>query len=271
MEPDDRLPSYAQPPLAEVAADVQFATLPVKAADIGTFHALIAADYPRSFDVPPLMPVFEIPGPDFVPPGPVSVGSGVLPRSWFISSDDEHVVQFQPDRLIVNWRMRPGGGAYPRYCEVRRRLVAAHESLTRLVHSKGYSDIVPNQCDLAYFNRVLLPEGAEWGDLHRLLRGVNLEIGPGYRCRFDDCQLVLRRALPGPSDRAFGRLRVECSPILIDMTQRGWALNVAVRGRPATGTFSAVLDFFDQAHGEIVRCFTAITTEAMHAQWGRQR
>jgi uncharacterized protein (TIGR04255 family) len=272
METEQTLPSYSQPPLDEVAADMQFATLPLKAADIVAFHALIAADYPRTLDVPPLPPSFEPVVPGFVLPLGISIGIGTdLPRTWFISEDDEHVLQLQPDRLIVNWRMRPHGGPYPRYAEVRRRFVAAHEALATFVHQKGYPDTVPNQCDLTYFNKVPLPAGTEWGDIHSLLRGMKLKAGPEWSGPFDNYHMTLRRALWSHAEGAFGRLQVECVPIQIDTTQKAWALNVTVKGRPASADFQAVLDFFDMAHIEIVTCFTAITTEAMHVLWGRQR
>jgi uncharacterized protein (TIGR04255 family) len=272
METEQTFPSYSRPPLDEVAADMQFTSLPLKAADIGAFHALIAADYPRTLDVPTLPPSFEPVGPGFVLPFGIGIGIGAdLPRSWFISEDDEHVVQLQPDRLIVNWRMRPHGGPYPRYAEVRRRFVAAHEALATFVHQKGYPDTVPNQCDLTYFNKVPLPANAEWGDIHCLLRGMQLNTGPEWSGPFDNCQMALRRRLRSHPEGAFGRLQVECVPIQIDVTQKAWALNVTVKGRPASADFQAVLDFFDIAHVEIVTCFTAITTEAMHELWGRQR
>lgn len=265
------LPSYSRPPLDEVAADMQFATLPLTAADIGSFHALIAADYPRSLDVPPLPPSFETVGPGVVLPFGIGVGNSLLPRSWFISDDDEHVVQLQTDRLIVNWRMRPHGGAYPRYAVVKQRFVAAQDAITKFVHQKGYADIVPNQCDLTYFNKVPLPPDAEWGDIHRLLRGMRLDAGPEWTGPFDSCQLVLRRGLQHSPEGAIGRLQIECGPIQTNITQKAWALNITVRGRPAKAEPQAVLEFFDVAHVEIVTCFTAITTEAMHAIWGRQQ
>jgi uncharacterized protein (TIGR04255 family) len=257
--------------LDEVAADMQFDTLPLKAADVGSFHDLISDEYPTTLDLPALPPTFETAGPVFVAPIQFGFGASLLPRTWFISENDEHLVQFQADRLIVNWRMRPGGGAYPRYTDVKQRFVAAHEALTRFVHRKGYAGIVPNQCSLAYFNKVPLPDDAEWGDLHRLLRGMRLDNGPEWSGQFADSHLLLRRELQSRPQGGFGRLQVECRPMQINVTQRAWALNVTVRGRPATTDLDGVLGFFDMAHVEIVTCFTAITTDAMHQVWGRQQ
>lgn len=222
-------------------------------------------------DVPPLPPTFETVGPDFGSAFGINVRTDLLPRSWFISSDDEHVIQFQPDRLIANWRVRPAGGEYPRYPEVRRRFVSAYDALTRLVHRRGYPDIVPNQCDLTYFNKVPLPEGAAWSDIHQLLSGMELQTGPEWSDGFEDYQLVLGRRLLRQPQGALGRLFVECRPIQTGPTQKAWALNITVRGRPGGDNFNAVLEFFDTAHVEIVNCFTAITTDTMHGRWGRQR
>jgi uncharacterized protein (TIGR04255 family) len=271
MEQEHRLPSFSAPPLDEVAADMQFDALPLKAADVGAFHDLIADEYPITLDLPALPPSFETVGLTFGAPFQVGFGVSLLPRSWFISANDEHLVQFQADRLIVNWRMRPAGGAYPRYDEVKRRFVDAQEALTRFVHKRGYPGINSNQCSLAYFNKIVLPENAEWGDLHQLLRGMQLHNGPEWGGKFADSHLLLRRELPGLPEGAFGRLQVELRPMQIDVTQRAWALNLTVRGRPATTDLDGVLGFFDLAHVEIVTCFTAITTDVMHKIWGRQQ
>lgn len=271
MEPQPHLPSFSDPPLDEVAADMQFDTLPLKAADVGLFHDLISDEYPITLDLPALPPAFETAGPVFVAPIQLGFGAGLLPRSWFVSADDEHVVQFQADRLIVNWRMRPGGGAYPRYAQVKQRFVDAHDALTRFVHKKGYPGIIPNQCSLAYFNKVPLPDDAGWGDIQRLLRGMRLDSGPEWSAQFADLLLVLRRELNDKPQGGFGRLQIECRPTQIDVTKRAWALNLTVRGRPDTADLDGALGFFDMAHVEIVTCFTAITTSAMHELWGRQQ
>lgn len=269
MESDPTLPSYARPPLDEVAADLQFTPLPIKATDVGAFHSLIADEYPTSNDVPYLPPSFETEGVPQAFPFALNMSGSLLPRSWFISQDDEHVVQFQPDRLIINWRLRPNGGAYPRYPEVRRRLVAAHEALTIFVHRRGYPDIMPNQCDLTYYNKVPLPEGTTWGDVHKLLKGITINPIVPQQEQFSDCQLSFRRLIRDESAASFRRLQVECGPIQIAMDRKLWALNISVKGRPAVANMSAALSFFDTAHTEIVRCFAAITTENMQQEWGR--
>lgn len=261
MSSEWQLPSFERPPLDEVAADMQFAPLPIKAADIGDFQATLGDDYPQSIDMLPLPPSFETTGPAPLQPFLLNPGGGLLPRSWFISNDDEHVVQLQADRLIVNWRQRPNGGAYPRYPKVRRRFEMAHEALHRFVHRHGYSDIFPNQCNLTYFNKVPLPAGHGWGDIHVLLKDVRLSA--------TDCHLMFRRSLKPAEDSAVAHLQVECRPHQVGIDQRAWALNISVRGRPATADIDSVLNFFDMAHIEIVRCFSEITTDAMHQTWGR--
>lgn len=270
MESDSLLPSFVQPPLDEVAADLQFNPLAIKAADVGAFHALIAGEYPHSMDVPPLPPTFETEGGSSMSPFGQNIAAGFLPRSWFISLNDEHLIQLQTDRLIVNWRSRPNGNAYPLYQEVRKRFAAAHEALTVFVNQRGYSDVVPNQCDLSYFNKVPLPPGVEWGDVDQLLRGVTINSFLTETEQFSDCHLLLRRSIRNQEGNTFRRLQVECRPIQTGVDQKAWGLNITVKGRPAHPTLEAVLDFFDTAHVEIVRCFSAITTETMQSLWGKR-
>ncbi len=248
---------------------MQFPGLPVKATDVASFYALLASDYPKTLDVMPLPPTFEPFGPGGVPPFAISTPGTMLPRSWFISENDEHVVQFQTDRLIVNWRMRPNGDPYPRYPELRRRFTAAHEALCTFCLQKGMPLLAPNQCDLTYYNKVPLPDGATWADFGHLLRGMDLSQGPEWHGRFSVGQMTLIRDIPDDGQPTFGRLQIDCMPIQIDAGRRAWALNFAVKGRPGQPTFEAVLAFLDSAHTEIINCFAAITTEAIQAGWGR--
>jgi uncharacterized protein (TIGR04255 family) len=271
MEADPHLPSFAQPPLDEVAAGMQFAPLPMKTADVGAFYALFAKEYPNTLDVPPVPPTFETFGSVTAPVFPFNVAVGLLPRSWFVSSNDEHVIQLQPDRLLVNWRMRPSGGAYPHYPEVKRRFLAASEVLLEFGRQRDFPAVSPNQCELSYFNKIPLPQGAEWADLGRIFRGMELTPGPEWSGRFSDGHLLLRTELRQHDQSPFGRLMIECMPAQIDLSQKAWALNVTVRGRPESGDLPGVIAFLDMAHVQIVTCFTAITTKEMHAIWGRER
>jgi uncharacterized protein (TIGR04255 family) len=248
---------------------MQFTNLPVKATDVAAFYELLARDYPQTLDVMPLPPTFEPLGPGATPPFAFNMPDSTLPRSWFISANDEHVVQFQTDRLIVNWRVRPNGGSYPRYPEVRRRFVAAHEALQEFCRQKGMPALAPNQCDLSYYNKVPLPEDATWADFGLLLRGMRLDQGPGWRGKFSVGQMTLIQDIQRDGLPTLSRLQVDCMPIQIDPFRRAWALNLSVKGRPAQPDVEAVLAFLDAAHEEIITCFAAITTETMQVQWGK--
>ncbi len=275
MNPEPSPPSFMRPPLQEVAAGVQFAPLGVRSVDVAALHTLLAEEYPNWVDAPPLPPSFETfgtapVGPFPVPPMLLSGTPPWLPRAWFISADDEHIVQAQPDRLIVNWRRQPQGGHYPRYAEVRRRFVAAHDAVERLVEQRGLSRPLANQCDLSYFNVVRVPEAADWSDMDRLLRGMRLDPGPGWQASLSDAQVSIRKVLRRESGVPFARLSVDCLPVLDFARNKSWALNIVVRGQPQSGNFGSVLAFLDAAHLEIASCFAAITTEAMHMEWEKQ-
>jgi hypothetical protein len=48
-------------------------------------------------------------------------------------------------------------------------------------------------------------------------------------------------------------------------------LTLSVRGAPTDESLAAALRFMDQARSHIVRGFTELTPESMHATWERQR
>ncbi len=266
---DSHLPSFERPPLDEVAAGVQFSPLPLKAAHVGRFHAAIAASYPSTMDVPPLPPAFET----FGPMSPhealqLQVFGGHLPRSWFISADDEHLVQLQCDRLIANWRLRSGKGVYPRFATIHRRFNEAVQLFIQFCNENGYGNLQPNQCDLTYFNKIPTGEGG-WAGIGSLIRGMAPSFGPEWDGHVEDVRLVIRKVLVSASSSPIGRLTIEIGPGREANGDKIWTMNLTARGRPLTPDFDGVNLFLEMAHIEIVTSFAAVTTEHMHKKWGR--
>jgi len=261
----DDLPSYKRPPLDEVAAGIQFKPINFRLVDVGAFHRLIASEYPNAVDAPPMGPTFETFSP--VPlPFQMPFFQGPAWRSWFLSAEEDFVIQLQPDRLLTNWRTRPGVKPYPRYQEVRRRFVEAAEVLSGFLLSCNLPPVQPNQCELTYFNKIGVPENASFADLAVFLRGIQ---SGKETSAFSDIQFKASRTLSGGRGAPVARLTVEGIPLLDEAGQKRWGLNITVRGRPITDTLEGSLELLDRAHVEIVRCFDEITTENMHRSWGK--
>src|SRR2546423_711592 len=114
------LPSFEEPPVNEVICGIMFEPIAgMLAPHLGLLWDKFRAEYPTCKEVDPLIPVVERFGgeekaePDFTVP--------FLPRIWFVSKDENAIVQVQRDRLLHNWRKVRPTDAYPRYSVVKEK------------------------------------------------------------------------------------------------------------------------------------------------------
>lgn len=114
------LPEYESPPINEVVMGVQFST-PNGYQQIyaGEVRDLFKNRFPKVRELDPLLPTFETFGLpqqqmkfEFFP--------GVVHnRYWFLSNDEDQLIQFQNDRFFHNWRkIGDGKNPYPRFDEI---------------------------------------------------------------------------------------------------------------------------------------------------------
>ena len=264
------LPSFRKPPIFEVALGVQFKAPQLLAVHIGGFHRRIRDQYPKVVQVPPIPPSFEVFLPLPAPGGPAgSVGIAVraseaFPRQWFISDDDEHLVQFQSDRLIVNWRKGEGDRPYPRYSEVRRRFTEAFEAFQDFMREDVRAAFDPNQCEATYLNRIPVADPAGWGRPGRWVRLWNDDAEEAEAVQFS-----VHRLLKASDGNPYARLIISAEG---GMTTAGPAimLNLQVRGRPLAAGPAGVLDFLDCARETIVTRFAALATDEGNRVWERE-
>ena len=158
------LPDFSSPPLFEVILSVQFDQ--ISAYRIVHFGEMwvefFRNDYPKVVEQSPLRPVFETFGSQPTASQGLEIATGPLPlpRLWFISSDGAELVQFQPDRLIQNWRKGTSDAAYPRYEHVKSKFSDSLGKLKNFLRSKKMDDFIPNQCEITYVNHLMLDENS---------------------------------------------------------------------------------------------------------------
>lgn len=98
----------------------------------------------------------------------VLFGGGVGPlRSWLVSSNEEYVVQIQPDRLYFNWRQR--GGEYPHFHDQDGRPGVLSRGLAELERFNSFcvgafgGRVTPSRIELAKIDQ--LRQGTHFDDL----------------------------------------------------------------------------------------------------------
>src|SRR6266550_8753630 len=103
MNDEVPLPRFRKPPVSEVAVGVQFAAF-LTPVQLGLYYQRIKTRFPRVQVQPPIPPTFETFGETPSAPLTQIVIDSTRPRMWFLSEDENFLIQLQADKLFLNWR-----------------------------------------------------------------------------------------------------------------------------------------------------------------------
>lgn len=266
MSNDDRtLPDFRRPPVVEIVAAVQFAPLP-------RFEIEQVVALGHGFDdwtvveaPPAIPPMSELAGARGVVQQLISFGTPPV-RAILSGDGGRWTGQIQQDRIAVHERKvdhRPSfgnvGPMLKRFCEHASSALGS----TILVDAHP-AEIV----EVIYENHIVPSEGA-WsnlGELHRVLRVMDSRAGDPPYDTLEQATIAFSYAL-GEGDAFHGRLRVSVEP-RHDTSGPAFGLRVTSRRLVHEASVDTTLE---SCHSDIVRGFTAITTEAMHEVWERYR
>lgn len=132
--------------LKEMVIGVVFKPIPeFKAAHYGLFWHRIRDRFPVCMDVPPLPSVLE---------GVSSGEMSFLPRVWYITRDEDRLLQIQPDRFLLNWRKREISDVYVGFEQCQKWFLDDLNGLLEFLINEGLGKIIPKQLELNYINHV---------------------------------------------------------------------------------------------------------------------
>lgn len=258
-----KLPEYKDPPLDEVVLGLQFPPVPGFSSVVhyGVFR-LFNKEFPNVEEHPLLEPRYETfgganPQPSFqfnigAPP----IGS----RLWFVSKDADHLLQFQRDRFLTNWRRRPVATEYPRFDGIADAFRANVEKLDNYLKAEFDHSLAIDQTEVSYMNMIPLDVPMEVGKWLRVFNLDTLEI-EGFQAGFAEIIRNLR-------GQAVGRLTYEIHhAISQEEKKHALRLTLSARGRPSDQSVEAAFEFMTRCRNEIVARFGEITTEKAHSKW----
>ena len=152
------LTGLVRPPIVEVVCGVKFKPIPaLDSLRHGLYWASIRDRFPRA----EAHPLLQNPNARIVSEFP-------LQRTWFVSADDETVIQLQFDRFYVNWRKR--GNAYPRFDghaeSVYRRFEREFGRFRLFLHT--LLDVSPQVEGIELSKVDLVEHPADWVDIDDL-------------------------------------------------------------------------------------------------------
>jgi uncharacterized protein (TIGR04255 family) len=260
---DALLPSFARPPLVEVAIGVGFDKLhKLQAPHLGLWwQKLGQADFPECESKPPLQPPAG-PGPQTlevsnVPP---------LPRMWFVGSDGEWLNQVQPDRFLLNWR-KPPDKDYPRFPKVERRFRELWDKWLQFLADRELGAVERAQYQLTYVNHVLFDDVLKRSeDVHYVL--PHLAWSAEDKVVLASQETTRWEGVFQPPDFR-GRLTVQAftGRSAVHGNQPTLVIQMIAAGEDDEVTAA---EWFQDARSVIVRGFSELTSELYQSEkWGR--
>ncbi len=265
MRRPDHLPDFTDPPLDEVVLGVQFA--PVQG--YTSVHSmkvwdLFKAEFSKVQEHPVLEPQFETFGGTNVQAGPrIHVGTApVGSRLWFLSEDENHLVQFQPDRFITNWRRQPNSQPYPRFEGLAEAFEVNLEKLARHIESDFGYQMDINQAEVAYINIIPVESFSEAGEWFEVWNGGAFEV--------EALNASFNEVVKGDDGKPFARLNHQIQSVFTaDRKQRAYRLSLTFKGKPAGSDIGSAMAFLSTGRDAIVTHFGEVTTAEAQKRWGR--
>jgi uncharacterized protein (TIGR04255 family) len=262
------MPVFSEPPIAEVVCGIAFKPLKsLLAPHLGLFWSQLRSEFPVCREVEPLVPTIESfddeesrPMEDFSLP--------VLPRVWFVSKDQNGIIQIQRDRFLQNWRKVRPTDEYPRYTKVKEDFQNHINKLSAFLTENKLGTIELEQQEITYINHIY--RGLGWnslGDMGKVFPDFCWRSGGRFLSDPEMFQWRTSFLLPDKSGRMHVTVqnalrRDDGLPVLLfELTVRGIGKNKAV---------GDMWGWFDIAREWIVRGFADLTGNEMHSSvWHR--
>lgn len=263
MKRPDDLPDFERPPLSEVVLGIQisppdapFSLYAGKVAD------LYVSDFPKIEEQAELRPYFETFGSQVPKQKQLRSSRNASPhgRLLMASQDGSRLIQFQHDRLIINWRHRGAQSIYPRFESIFHEYKLAIDRLQGLHHKLGYGDLAVDQCEVTYVNFIPLKSYAEAGEWLNFIAPPTFDL-ESLRANFVE---VIKDDSGAPYARMYFDTRAMVHKANGDKAIR---LMLTVRGHAKESTISAACQFIEDARENIVRRFAGLTTNSARQYW----
>lgn len=266
-------PSFASPPVAEVAVSITFRPLEklslLRIVDFYNQH--LASHFPVYEEHPPVVPAIE----RFDTPGPaldlsMFMSSDLpLPRLWFLTKNGEELVQIQRDWFACNWRKTGPHSQYDSWQVRKAAFVRWLGTFSDYAKANDAGDFQVIQCELVYVNHIDV--GAVGHSHLERLTVLAGKAKPSLLPDAEQMQLHAQYAMRDEAQNAFGRLHIDIQPgFRREGSKPIYVLTLTVRGRPKGGRLQDAYAFLDRANEWADQGFVAVTTDEIQRFWGRE-
>lgn len=258
------LPNYENPPVSEVVCGILFKPIArLLSPYIGLLWERYRPEYTSCREVAPLNPTIE----KFDEPDEMVIEVGnipLVPRIWFVSENNNAVVQVQRDRFLHNWRKVKPEDEYPRYHKVFQLFRERLSTFQTFLEENELGIIEPLQFEMTYVNPI--PQGEAWeqlGEIGKVFPDFAFRSEDRFLPRPDSVAWRTTFALPNKAGRLHAairntKMRSSGKPVLM--------LELTARGILADKSLDAMQFWFDIAREWIVRGFADLIGESIQKE-----
>jgi len=267
-------PSFARPPVIEVALSVQFGEpLPLRVVDYGRLWDSFSKRYAEVQEQAPLPHVIEAFGEGSTSNVNELVQTITFPRApvrlWFVSRESDALVQVQADRFVFNWRKSEAAPTYRRYKWVSEQFLTEYTELLRSLDVLNIASPVAELCEVTYVNHIVAGDG--WNhheDLDKLFPALRIPKLTIAESRPEEAEVQIRFATVDSKGKS-GRLHFRVYPAVRQADGvKLYVVNLVARARPSSASADHVRDCLQDGHDWVVSAFKDVTSPAMHEIWG---
>src|SRR5262249_13199892 len=125
-------------------------------------------------------------------------------RYWFVTADGTELLQFQPDRLLHNWRkVGDGKNEYPRFEALIEKFEKELLTLEGYFASLSPQSLKITQCEISYINHIEIENSNSAQDWLNFICFDQLDP--------DDFVIRFRRIISSAEGKSLGRLIYEAA------------------------------------------------------------
>ncbi len=252
------LPEYDHPPINEVVCGIHFERLDgLLNPYLGMLWDKYKPEYAHCQEVSPLVPIIE----SFDSPstqGAVFLDVQPLPRTWFVHSNENAIIQVQRDRFLHNWReMRPED-IYPRYPKIIGMFRGQLSRFMDFLQEYNLGVVKPLQYEMTYINLIMQGEGWEtFSDIGKVFSNFTWPAAENSSLPLPD-SINWNTSFPLPNRAGRVHARIQSGTSRSDRRPL-FRFELTARGIGEYTALKTMDEWFDLAHEWLVLGFAELT------------
>lgn len=242
---------FQNAPIAEVVIGIQFDKPLISYNNILNFYQTIKTNFVKVKEQQVLSSAIENPN------GQTErrLLQGFNSRKLFINKDENKLVQIQPDRLLFNWRKTNDTDEYPHFSNVYHEFKNIYEKLSEICSFENKD----NQLEVAYVDHIIIDEfGKNDFNPSEILSIFNIDKKKTVNS--------IEQNITFPVKNLLGNINLQIVSATRNNDKRKiFRMESTCRGARKNEPMD---NWYENAHNELLKLFSNITTEKAKQVWG---